>query len=79
VSLTRNDYYLDPARNNFRLNSTLFTLFTETANRTSEGLFDRETMIRYQALRYRQSLADNGQFFYGLNSLLFCTRDFLML
>lgn len=48
------------------MNGTLFSFLADTANQTSHGLFDRNTMIKYQALRYRQSLEENGQFFYGL-------------
>lgn len=65
VSLTRNDFFLSPARDNYRMNGTLFDFFTDVANRVGGGNFTRETMISYQAVRYRQSLADNGQFFYG--------------
>ncbi|KAF8586053.1 hypothetical protein K439DRAFT_1387682 [Ramaria rubella] len=70
TSLTRNDFFLDPHRDNFSFNGTLFGYMQASAAATSKGLFDRETMMAYQALRYRQSLADNGNFFYGPKAII---------
>ncbi|KAG8696863.1 hypothetical protein FRC09_008214 [Ceratobasidium sp. 395] len=70
VSLTRNDYYLSPTNDNFKFNGTLFKYMTDYAQQTSHGLYDRQTMMAYTAERYRQSLADNGQFFYGPKAVI---------
>ncbi|KAG8700390.1 hypothetical protein FRC09_005978 [Ceratobasidium sp. 395] len=70
VSLTRNDYYLSPINDNFNFNGTLFKYMTDYAQQTSHGLYDRQAMMAYTAERYRQSLADNGQFFYGPKAVI---------
>lgn len=56
------------------MNGTLFSYFTYTANKVARGNFTRDTIISYQALRYKQSLADNGQFFYGPYSFFFLAK-----
>lgn len=67
TSLTRNDFFLAPEPgNNFKYNNTLFTMMMKTCN----GSCNLKTLGEYRYQRYQQSLADNGNFFFGPGSLL---------
>ena len=72
-SLTRNDYFL-AGGDNYDFNGTLFTLMQQTCN----GNFDRDNLALYRYQRYQQSLAENGNFYFGpTNVLLFGAASFL--
>ena len=60
ASLTRNDYFLANG-DNFGFNSTLYSMMSNTC----QGSFDQTCMKEYRFQRYQQSLADNGQFYFG--------------
>lgn len=61
TSLTRNDYYLSPTRDNYSFNSTLFTSMMAAC----DGECDRSKLSVYRKQRYEESKRDNGQFFFG--------------
>ncbi|PPJ52508.1 hypothetical protein CBER1_10348 [Cercospora berteroae] len=61
TSLTRNDYYLSPTRDNYSFNSTLFT----STMAACDGECDRSKLSVYRKQRYMESKRDNGQFFFG--------------
>ncbi|RMY64437.1 hypothetical protein D0863_09821 [Hortaea werneckii] len=65
ASLTRNDYFLADG-DNYRWNATLFTQMLEYC----QGNCNLEALSKYREARYQQSLADNGNFFFGPGSLL---------
>ncbi|MCJ1471352.1 hypothetical protein MMC07_010000 [Pseudocyphellaria aurata] len=67
ASLTRNDYFLSPSGDNYSFNGTLFAMMQQTC----QGNFDRDCMALYKYQRYTQSLADNGNFFFGPFTLIF--------
>jgi hypothetical protein len=60
LSLISHYYSQDPG-----FNGTLFKYMTDYAQQFGGGLYNRQAMMAFTAERYRQSLADNGQFFYG--------------
>lgn len=66
TSLTRNDYFLSPVGDNYKFNATLFG-FMQT---TCQGNFNRKNLARYRSQRYQQSLADNGNFYFGPKAIL---------
>lgn len=66
TSLTRNDFFLSPNGDNYSFNGTLFTMMQETCH----GTFDRACLSLYKSQRYAQSRADNGNFFFGPETLL---------
>ncbi|MCJ1248402.1 hypothetical protein MMC30_005619 [Trapelia coarctata] len=66
TSLTRNDYFLSPARDDYNFNGTLFGYMQKTCN----GNFNRENLALYRYQRYQQSIAENGNFYYGPKALL---------
>ncbi|CCG84247.1 protein of unknown function [Taphrina deformans PYCC 5710] len=71
-SLTRNDYYLANG-DNHSFNGTLFGHMVKTCQSTSSAsapLFDRTCMSLYRSQRYDESLATNGNFYFGPKSLL---------
>ncbi|UJO16959.1 Dothistromin biosynthesis peroxidase dotB [Fulvia fulva] len=63
ASLTRGDFF---TTNNFRLNTTLFTMMMETC----QGNCGRQELSVYREERWQQSVAENGNFFFGPGSLL---------
>ncbi|GIZ42141.1 hypothetical protein CKM354_000542000 [Cercospora kikuchii] len=65
TSLTRNDYFLANG-DNYRWNATLFTQMMSYC----QGNCNLEHLALYRELRYNQSKADNGNFFFGPGSLL---------
>lgn len=65
TSLTRNDYYLSPTRDNYSFNSTLFTSMMAAC----DGECDRSKLSVYRKQRYEESKRDNGQFFFGTPAL----------
>ena len=69
TSLTRDDYFLADG-DNFSFNGTLFAEMYATANRTSNGLFDRNAIANYRSMRYDESLMTNPNFYFGPKSLL---------
>ncbi len=73
TSLTRNDYFLANG-DDYTLNGTLFSYMQQTCN----GNFNRENLAFYRYQRYQQSMAENGNFFFGpTNILLFGAASFL--
>lgn len=73
TSLTRNDYFLADG-DNYSFNGTLFGMMDATAN----SYFGRDQMALYRYQRYQQSLAENGNFYFGpLALLLFGASSFL--
>jgi len=66
TSLTRNDYFLSPVGDDYKFNGTLFGYMQDTC----QGNFNRENLALYRYQRYKQSLADNGNFYYGPKALL---------
>ncbi|KAL6720615.1 hypothetical protein ACLMJK_002540 [Lecanora helva] len=65
TSLTRNDYYLANG-NDYSFNGTLFA----SMQNTCQGNFNRDNLALYRYQRYQQSLAENGNFYFGPKSLL---------
>lgn len=65
TSLTRNDYFLANG-DNHSFNGTLFAMMANTC----KGNFNRDNLALYRYQRYQQSLADNGNFFFGPTALL---------
>ncbi|KAI6885536.1 Cloroperoxidase [Hortaea werneckii] len=65
ASLTRNDYFLADG-DNYRWNATLFTQMLDYC----QGNCNLEALSKYREARYYQSVADNGNFFFGPGSLL---------
>jgi len=77
ASLTRNDYYLSPDRNNFAFNGTLYKQMKSFAAQNG-GLYNFDTMASYRYQRYLDSIADNGQFYFGPKvTLLYGAAAFL--
>ncbi|CZT22204.1 uncharacterized protein RCC_08073 [Ramularia collo-cygni] len=73
ASLTRNDFFTHNG-DNFRFNSTLFEMMTETTG----GNFDLEGLALYRKQRYDQSKRDNPNFYFGpLSILLYGAASFL--
>jgi hypothetical protein len=66
TSLTRNDYFLSPIGDNYHFNGTLFAYMVSS----TAGNFSRNQMAFYRYQRYQQSLAENGNFYYGVKSVL---------
>ncbi|MCJ1312986.1 hypothetical protein MMC25_006662 [Agyrium rufum] len=65
TSLTRNDYYLANG-DDHTFNGTLFGYMDQTCS----GLFNRDNLALYRYQRYEQSLAENGNFYFGPKSVL---------
>jgi unspecific peroxygenase len=65
TSLSRNDYFLANG-DDYSFNGTLFSYMQDTC----KGNFDRDNLALYRHQRYQQSLADNGNFYFGPKSLL---------
>ncbi|KAL8707502.1 MAG: hypothetical protein Q9220_007492 [cf. Caloplaca sp. 1 TL-2023] len=65
TSLTRNDYFLANG-DDYSFNGTLFL---EMAG-TCKGNFNRDNLAIYRYLRYQQSKADNGNFYFGPKTIL---------
>lgn len=65
TSLSRNDYFLANG-DDFHMNATLFQMMSESTG----GLFNEPNLAKYRYQRYQQSLAENGQFYFGPKSLL---------
>ncbi|THV43716.1 hypothetical protein BGAL_1034g00010 [Botrytis galanthina] len=65
TSLTRNDHFLADG-DNYSFNGTLFGMMTETTS----GNYNRDGLAKYRAQRYKQSLKDNPNFYFGPASLL---------
>ena len=65
TSLTRDDYFL-AAGDDYTFNGTLFGYMQQTCN----GDFNRDNLALYRHQRYQQSLAENGNFFFGPTALL---------
>ncbi len=65
TSLTRNDYFLANG-DDYSFNGTLFGYMQNTCT----GKFNRDNLALYRYRRYQQSLAENGNFYYGPKSLL---------
>ncbi|BFZ56546.1 hypothetical protein PYCC9005_003593 [Savitreella phatthalungensis] len=70
TSLTRNDVFLGPNYENKDFNGTLYKGMYQTCQQTSGGNFDRACMTEWRYQRYLQSRAENGQFYFGIKSLL---------
>ncbi|CAK3937822.1 Aromatic peroxygenase [Lecanosticta acicola] len=67
TSLTRNDYFLaEEPGNNYKFNATLFTEMMSYCN----GNCDLQALALYREKRYNESVAQNGNFFFGPGSLL---------
>jgi len=66
TSLTRNDYFLSATGDNYDFNGTLFANMAATTG----GNFDRDGLALYRYQRYQQSVAENGNFYYGPKSVL---------
>lgn len=69
TSLTRNDVFLANG-DNYNFNGTLYGMMKKTCAATSGGLYDRACMSLYRKQRYDESRATNGQFYFGIKSLL---------
>jgi len=77
ASLTRNDYFTNDG-DNYSFNGTLFARMKEVADRVSSGNFDQKAMAAYRSQRYDESLAENGNFFWGpLAILLYGASSFV--
>ncbi|KAH4202786.1 hypothetical protein HBH42_022670 [Parastagonospora nodorum] len=77
ASLTRNDYFTHGG-DNYSFNGTLFARMKEVADRVSGGNFDQKAMAAYRSQRYDESLAENGNFFWGpLAILLYGASSFV--
>ncbi|KAK5170281.1 uncharacterized protein LTR77_004868 [Saxophila tyrrhenica] len=73
TSLTRNDYFLANG-DNYKFNGTLFGMMDDTCGSN----FDLQGLAKYRKQRYEQSLAQNGNFFFGpLSLLLYGAASFL--
>lgn len=76
-SLTRNDYFTHNG-NDYSFNGTLFGRMKDTADRVSNGNFDRNTLAAYRSQRYDESVQENPNFFFGpLALLLYGASSFL--
>jgi unspecific peroxygenase len=64
-SLTRNDYFLANG-DNFSFNMTLYQEFGNVTG----GLYNLQNIGNYRAQRYNESLNTNGNFYFGVKSLL---------
>ncbi|MCJ1478965.1 hypothetical protein MMC13_007649 [Lambiella insularis] len=64
TSLTRDDYFLTGDDHTF--NGTLFGYMQNTC----QGNFNRNNLALYRYQRYQQSLAENGNFYFGPKALL---------
>lgn len=65
TSLSRNDYFLANG-DDYSFNSTLFGYMQSTC----KGNFNRDNLALYRYQRYQQSLADNGNFYFGPKAIL---------
>ena len=65
TSLTRNDYYLANG-DNYHFNGTLFGMMQDTC----KGNFNQANLAEYRYQRYQQSVAENGNFYFGPKSVL---------
>ncbi|KAI7541530.1 Cloroperoxidase [Hortaea werneckii] len=65
TSLTRNDYFLANG-DNFSFNQTKYKRMSDVC----KGSFDRKCMTDYRYERYQESVAWNGNFYFGPKSLL---------
>ena len=63
--MTRNDYYLANG-DDYTFNGTLFGYMQSTC----QGNFNRDNLALYRYQRYQQSLAENGNFYFGPKELL---------
>ena len=63
--MTRNDYYLANG-DNYDFNGTLFGYMQDTC----QGNFNFDNMALYRYQRYQQSLAENGNFYFGPKEVL---------
>lgn len=69
TSLTRDDVYLANG-DNYSFNGTLFGAMKDVCDTTSAGEFDITCMTQYRYNRYQDSLTTNGDFYFGIKSLL---------
>lgn len=69
TSLTRDDVFLANG-NNYDFNGTLFGAMKAVCKTTSAGIFDEACMTQYRYNRYQDSLTTNGNFYFGIKSLL---------
>jgi len=77
TSLTRTDYFLNNG-DNFSFNGSLFAEMKSFADTVSGGKFDLDALAAYRGKRYDESLATNGNFFFGpLSLLLYGAASFL--
>ncbi|KAL5120484.1 hypothetical protein ACEQ8H_001502 [Pleosporales sp. CAS-2024a] len=77
TSLTRTDYFLNNG-DDYSFNGSLFAEMKSFADTVSGGLFDRNAIAAYRSKRYDESLATNGNFFFGpLSLLLYGAASFL--
>ncbi|MCJ1360738.1 MAG: hypothetical protein MMC33_010747 [Icmadophila ericetorum] len=60
TSLSRSDFFLQEP-NDFTFNGTLFNMMYQTTG----GNFDLPNMVDYMGMRYKQSIAENPNFYYG--------------
>lgn len=63
--MTRNDYYLANG-DDYSLNSSLFAQMQDTC----QGNFNRDNLAQYRYNRYQQSLAENGNFYFGPKAVI---------
>ncbi|KAH3916989.1 hypothetical protein HBH56_050320 [Parastagonospora nodorum] len=76
-SLTRTDYFLNNG-DNYSFNGSLFAEMKSFADTVSGGKFDLDALAAYRGKRYDESLATNGNFFFGpLSLLLYGAASFL--
>lgn len=67
TSLTRNDFFLSPSRDNYSFNGTLFAMMQQTC----QGNFDRACLSLYKSQRYAQSRDENSNFVFNQDTIIF--------